>query len=127
MPAIRIEGFAGIAPRVSDRLLPSSGATVARNAKLISGELRGLHEMSVVHDFTALAYPVRRTFRIPVDLGAPIPIGPSDFWVPFTDATVDFIRTPVSNDSYERYYWTGDETLYSGTGNCAGSYSTCWH
>lgn len=115
MPSIRIEGFAGIAPRVSARLLPSSGAVVAQNAKLLSGELRGLHELKLVEDFTGLLPTVvRRAFRIPNDEDAPIPIGSSDFWVPFSDAEVDFINTPVSNDSYDRYYWTGDSTVYSG-------------
>ena len=45
MTAIRLEGFAGIAPRFSARLLPQQGATVAANVKLVSGELRGLHEL----------------------------------------------------------------------------------
>lgn len=115
MPAIRIEGFAGIAPKVSARLLPSAGATVARNAKLTSGELRGLHELKILEDFTSeLPTVIRRAFRIPNNIGVPIPIIDTDVWVPFEDADVDFIRTPVSNDSFERYYWTGDSTVYGG-------------
>jgi hypothetical protein len=114
MTAVRIEGFAGIAPRVSDRLLPPQGATVARNAKLLTGELRGLHELKVVKDFTGLGYAVRRAFRIPTDINTPIPIQGLDHWVAFQDADVDFIRSPLANDSFDRFYWTSDSTLYSG-------------
>lgn len=114
MTALRIEGFAGIAPRVSARLLPPQGATVARNAKLISGELRGLHELKVVKDFTGLGYTVRRAFRIPNSINSPIPISGLDFWLPFEDADVDFVRSPLTNDAHERYYWTSDSTTYGG-------------
>jgi hypothetical protein len=114
MVAVRIEGFAGIAPRVSDRLLPPQGATVAQNAKLLTGELRGLHELKIVKDFTALSTPVRRAFRIPADIDTPIPIQGTDFWLPFEDADVDFVRSPLTSDGHERYYYTGDSTVFGG-------------
>lgn len=114
MTAIRIEKFAGIAPKFSARLLPPQAATIAANLNLVSGELRGLHEPTPVKDFTSLMYTVRRAFRIPADITAPTPISPSDFWVPFENDTVDFVRSPTLSDSFERYYWTGDSTVYSG-------------
>jgi hypothetical protein len=108
--AVRVEGFAGIAPRVSARLLPPQGATVTRNAKLTSGELRGLHELKVVKSFTDLTFNVRRAFRIPANIDIPIPIDGFDYWKPFEDADVDFVRSPLTSDAYDRYYWTGDES-----------------
>lgn len=114
MTAIRLEGFAGIAPRFSARLLPQQGATVAANVKLVSGELRGLHELKTIQDFSGIGYTVRRAFRIPADITVPIPLANTDTWIPFQDSTVDFVRTPVQGDSFERYYWTGDNQLYSG-------------
>lgn len=114
MTAVRVEGFAGIAPRVSDRLLPPQGATVAQNAKLLTGELRGLHELKIVKDFTNLSTPVRRAFRLPFDITAPIPINPNDYWIQFQDADVDFLRSPLANDGFERFYWTSDSTYYGG-------------
>lgn len=114
MTSLRIEGFAGIAPRYSDRLLPPQSATIASNVKLVSGELRGLHEIKTIQDFSAIGYTVRRAFRIPNAVATPVPIDGADTWIPFTDEAVDFIRTPVQGDSFERYYWTGDSTLYSG-------------
>lgn len=112
MAAIRIEGFAGIAPRYSDRLLPPNAATIAANVKLVSGELRGLHEVLPIVDFSSLGFTVRRAFRIPGDIESPVPINSlTDVWLPFEDDGVDFVRTPVLGDTYERYYWTGDSSL----------------
>ena len=110
MTVIKIDTFAGIAPRVSARLLPKNGATRADNAKLLSGELRGLHEAQIIKDFNPLSptNPVARAFRIPNALTSPTPIQPSDSWIFFYDPNVDFVRTPVLQDSFERYYWTGD-------------------
>jgi hypothetical protein len=112
MTSIKIDNFAGVAPRMSARLLPYNGATTAANAKLLSGELRGLRETQVLHDFGLT--PTVRAYRLPATVGAPLPLGSSDFWVGFDSNEVDFVRTPVLEDSFERYYWTSDETSYSG-------------
>lgn len=124
MTAIRIENFSGIAPRWSARLLQQNQAQQAQNAKLLSGELRGYCEPTVLHDFNAdgLDYAVARAFRLPASVDAPIPIGNSDKWIGFPDAGVDFVRTPVLEDSFERYYWTGDDTLTAFSG--APAYNT---
>lgn len=113
---LKIENFSGIAPRWSTRLLPQNAAQLSQNAKLLSGELRGFHETSLLKDFNplALGYTVQRAFRLPSSVGAPIPISGSDQWITFRDAGVDFVRTPVLQDSFERYYWTGDTTHFSG-------------
>ena len=114
MTALRLEQFAGIAPRYSDRLLQPQQSTIAKNVRLLSGELRGLHEAKTIADFSADSTVVRRAFRIPGNILAPVPFDPADRWIPFKDDEVDFLRTPVQGDSYERYYWTGDSTTYGG-------------
>lgn len=116
MASIKIQGFAGVAPRFSPRLLPQAGAQTAANVKLLSGELRGLHETQVLFDFNLLSPPqvVSRAFRLPLTVGAPIPISGSDEWIGFLDPNVDFVRTPVLEDSFERYYWTGDSSRLGG-------------
>lgn len=116
MASIKIQNFAGIAPRYSTRLLPQNGAQVAANAKLLSGELRGLHEAQLLYDFNPLtpAHPIQRAYRLPLTVGAPIPIAGSDGWIGFYDPNVDFVRTPVLEDSFERYYWTGNSYQNSG-------------
>ncbi len=112
MTAIRIENFGGIAPRMSNRLLKENQAVTAANGKLLSGELRGLRETQLLHDFENSA--ITRGYRLPASVDAPIPIGNSDFWVGFEDPDVDFVRTPVLEDSFERYYWTSDSTKNNG-------------
>lgn len=117
MTTLKVSNFAGVAPRYSARLLPNNAATRADNAKLLSGELRGLRETTVLHDFNdtgTLDPPIVRAYRLPTSVAAPIPIQQTDQWIGFTDAEVDFVRTPVTQDSFERYYYTGDGTTYSG-------------
>jgi hypothetical protein len=116
MASIKIQNFAGIAPRYSNRLLPPNGAVTASNAKLLSGELRGLHEAQLLFDFNPLtpSAPVTRAYRLPQTVGAPIPISGSDSWIGFYAAGVDFVRTPVLEDAFERYYWTGNTSYNSG-------------
>lgn len=118
MTIIKVDNFAGIAPRYSARLLANNAAVRADNAKLLSGELRGLRESQLIYDFNTdadpLDPPILRAFRLPASVTSPLPIGTSDFWKGFTDADVDFVRTPVLGDSFERYYWTGDDTEHSG-------------
>lgn len=115
MTTIKIDNFAGIAPRWSARLLPQSGAVRADNCKLLSGELRGLRETQQLFDFGDFGgLTVARAYRLPATVNAPIPIGNSDFWVGFTDPETDFVRTPVLEDTFERYYWTGDSSRHGG-------------
>ena len=112
MTTIKIDNFSGISPRTSARLLPYNGAVTAANAKLLSGELRGLHASSLVHDFGTT--PTVRAYRLPATVDAPLVSGVQDFWVGFNSNEVDFVRTPVLQDQFERYYWTSDETRYNG-------------
>lgn len=116
MASIKIQGFAGVAPRFSPRLLPQAGAVTAANVKLLSGELRGLHETQLLFDFNPLSppNPIARAYRLPLTVGAPIPISSADEWIGFSDLDVDFVRTPVLEDSFERYYWTSDSTRLGG-------------
>ncbi len=112
MTSLKIENFGGIAPRMSNRLLQPNQAVTAANGKLLSGECRGLRETQLLHDFGNSL--ISRGYRLPATVSAPIPIGSSDTWIGFQDPDVDFVRTPVLEDSFERYYWTSDSTLNSG-------------
>jgi hypothetical protein len=115
MTTLKVENFAGIAPRWSARLLPPTGAVRADNCKLLSGELRGLRATQLLHDFGAFGgNVVARAYRLPATVGAPIPLNNSDFWLGFADPEVDFVRTPVLEDSFERYYWTSDSSSHGG-------------
>lgn len=105
MTVIKLEDFGGLVPRMSDRLLPVSAATYARNTKLLSGEIRGFRNPNLIKDFSLLSYTVRRAYRweYPDQYG-----DTQEFWQTFASADVDVLRSPILNDQYDRYYWTGD-------------------
>lgn len=100
MSGIKLEGFQGLAPRYSKRLLPPMAAQVASNTKLLAGEIRGFRALREEADLTGTASVVRRTLRIP---GAP------DTYKSFNSRDVDIIRSPLINDTFDRYYWAGED------------------
>lgn len=104
MTALKLEGFMGLIPRVSARLLPQTSATTARNAKLLSGEARGFRTPRVVKDLTGEYFTVRRAFRIEYMDYEEI----EELWVAFDSLNVDFVRSPLVNDGFNRFYWAGD-------------------
>jgi hypothetical protein len=61
---------------------------------------------------------VRRAFRVVDNAG----VNP-DTWLTFDSRDVDIVRSPIVNDSYDRYYWAGDgrprmntyANIYAGT------------
>lgn len=103
MVAFKLEDFSGIVPRQSRRLLPPNAATVARNTKLLEGELRGFHKPVLLNDLSAVGFPIGRVYRIPASV-----TGGSDAWLYFQTQNVDIVRSPVLNDSFNRYYWASD-------------------
>lgn len=103
-PAIKLEGFRGMIPRLSDRLLPPMAASVARNTKLLNGEIRGYRELRENASFVGGGVsPVKKAFRV-VD---PDGVNP-DAWLTFASRDVDILRSPLKNDTHDRYYWAGD-------------------
>jgi hypothetical protein len=103
MTSFRLQGFGGLIPRLSKRLLPDTAATTARNTKLLSGELRGFRALRQFADFTGEYFTVRRAYRIPPRVGYD-----EDTWLTFDSRDVDIVRSPIVNDRFDRYYWAGD-------------------
>jgi hypothetical protein len=104
MTAVKLEGFTGLIPRVSSRLLPNMSATTARNTKLLSGEARGFRVPRQVKDLSGNYMTIRRAYRIPyADYEYE-----NDAWLFFDSRDVDIVRSPLVNDQYDRYYWAGD-------------------
>lgn len=103
MVALKLEAFGGLIPRLSRRLLPPPSAFVARNTKLLEGELRGFHRPTLVTDLSGLGFTVGRAYRIPASV-----TGSTDAWLAFQSQNTDIIRSPVLNDSFNRYYWASD-------------------
>lgn len=104
MAGFKLEGFMGLAPRTSDRLLQPMQATRADNTKLLNGELRGYRRPRELADLTDEGFTVRRAFRVRDTSG----FNYADEWLAFDSQDVDVIRSPIKNDQFDRYYWAGD-------------------
>lgn len=92
---IRLSPFAGMAPRVSGKLLSNEQAQLAKNCKLKSGELRALRGTSSVWT------PTKVGNKQSIHLFA------KQFWFHWlTD--VDVVRGAIPSDTTERTYYTGD-------------------
>jgi hypothetical protein len=104
--ALRIEKFMGMAPKISNRLLPDSAGSSAKNVRLLSGELRGIRAPKVLHTFPdpGGGNRIKSAFHAFKNDG-------TEVWKGFTKADVDVARAPLVNDSYLRYYWTGDQAF----------------
>lgn len=124
MAALRMQAFMGMLPARDVRLLPNEQAKQATNIYTGGGSLKPvraprriiqtgqLAQLDFIQNdmvqgdddlLNALSPDVRRVFRIPnapdiLDLDQSI-------WMLFEDPDTTVLRTPVSNDSFERYYW----------------------
>ncbi len=115
MTAFRLQGFRGLIPRLSKRLLPDTAAVFSSNTKLLSGELRGYNMPQEFDDFTLESFTVKKAHRIEYDdYGTP-----ASAWVLFNNVNVDVVRSPVLNDSFDRYYWAGESNTIGSTSSSA--------
>lgn len=94
MPSIDIQNFGGIAPRLSDRLLPQNAATIAENCKLWSGEIRPFRAPRI--DDTVLKDGMLETVH-----------NINGFWLSW-NGDVDVVRGFIPGDTTGRVYYTGD-------------------
>lgn len=90
-----ISGFNGAVPRLTLYGLPDNVAAFATNVKLVSGEVRGLHTLTLLKDF--LDPTLNYAFRIPDPPN-------EDIWLKFQSPDAVVIRSPVTNDAHDRYY-----------------------
>ena len=103
MTAFKLENFGGIRPRVSARLLPNNAAVTAENTKLLEGELRGYHNPALFKDLSGFGFTVGRAYRIPASVTTTV-----DVWMAWESPNTDIVRSPVLNDTFNRYYWASD-------------------
>lgn len=100
MVAFRLTDFMGMVPAKTSRSLPDAAGAAASNVDLSAGGLRGVRTRSML---TTLDATTKRVFRIPT--GALDDLASGSYWMQFTDADTDVVRTPIVNDSYERFFW----------------------
>lgn len=96
MTGFRIQGFGGLIPRLSDRLIPDNAARVATNVKLYSGELSPIKQPLSVFE-TNHAGALQTFSRMPDGAGST--------WLGFT-ADTDVVRAPIAGDTTSRRYYT---------------------
>jgi len=103
---MKVTDFGGMIPRRSRTLLPDNAAEHAANCFLLSGALRGLHQLYPVVDLNRSP-----TYEpsAPAQIAFPVGSYSGDYdWKGFASRDVHFIKGAVTNDAYNRYYWTGD-------------------
>ena len=101
MTFIKLQAFGGMIPRHGEQVIPDVSATQATNTLLLSGELRSLNSSQIVQDLRSVTEDVERVFRVVSDTGV-------YNWVTFPDKSVDFLKGPLVNDAFDRYYWTSE-------------------
>lgn len=126
MTSIRLTKFSGMMPAVDDRLLPDQNASYAQGVHFGEGTLRGFRPTASV--FSMVGPSNLKVFRFPNDPTLPGTV--NDFsnsvWMEFNTRDVDVLRSPVTDDSYQRLYWASAATgarYNTGAGVRAGSQS----
>lgn len=99
MPAIKQSIFGGMLPMRDPQLLPDAASQNARNVRLDGGSLKPVNEAT---SLAALTAGTRKVFRIPTGDVNDLSLS---HWMEFTDPDTRIVRTPLVNDSFERYYW----------------------
>ena len=99
MPAIKLDKFEGIVPRVTDKLLPERAAQTAQNVDLLSGRLQPFEDVGTATAIGASkisAYLWRRNS--------------SSEWLTWT-TDVDVVKGPIADDTKERIYYIDNGTM----------------
>jgi len=104
MVAVKLDNFGGMIPSSDERLLPQNRASNSENTWLYTGALEGMWGLTSVH---TLADPLaKKVYRIPTGTYDKGRIADS-FWIEFGNQDVDVLKTPLTNDSFERFYFCG--------------------
>lgn len=101
MTKVVIPRFGGMVPRTSPRLIDDTQAAFASNCKLTNGSLVGFGAPGLVG---VVALPpgmtlARRAFPIYRPDG-------SIFWFPRSSLDASLVKSTVTGDSFNRFYWT---------------------
>ena len=104
MPPLKLDSFGGMIPAWSDRLLPDGQSALAINTYLLSGALTGWRQPKLLTPLKNGA--AQYVFRVPNKATNDTRIiAPDSFWMEFSDPDTNVIRTPVADDSFDRYYF----------------------
>ena len=110
MSAIKLERFGGMLPAWDDRLLPEGQAALSVNCYPFSGALIGWRQPKLLH--TLLSGTTKFAYRVPNKTTNNTAITAADsFWMEFDDADTNVVRSPVVNDSFDRYYFASPSVV----------------
>lgn len=99
MPAFRVQGFAGMIPRLDARLLGPNQAQTAVNCLLLDGDIVPLKNPLVVTRPNKTG-PLKSIYRMVDSAGA-------EYWLSW-NRDVNVRKGPVAGDTLQRTYYTGD-------------------
>lgn len=113
MPAFKLDRFIGEIPRLSRQQLPDNAATVARNCRLLSGNIRALHAPAATRSFSGASFTPLFAYHLRESSIKDDPTDPTagpfvypETWIPFRHQETSIVKGPVTKDRFERYYWT---------------------
>ena len=107
MVALKLQNFGGMIPAVDDRLLPKDQASSSQNAWLYHGTIEGLPEPYAI--YTSSSAATNKVYRIPKQYYDKNHISDS-YWLEFNNPDTDVLRSPITSDSYERFYWASSQS-----------------
>src|SRR4029077_19201973 len=104
MTALKLDKFGGLLPAWDSRLLPEGQADYAENCYLFSGSLIGWRQPKLLYRLkdSAAKYVFPHPNRDTNNTGN---TEEDLFWMEFVDPDTTVMRTPVVNDSFQRYYF----------------------
>lgn len=101
MTVLRVTAFSGTSPRTDDRLLRDNMATVALNTKLQTGTIKPYREPAQVTTLSKSG-EIKTIYKFGEEI-----TNETQYWFHWT-TDVDVVKGPLSDDPYERTYFTGD-------------------
>lgn len=105
MAGFVMRGFRGMRPIVDSKLLDPSEAQEALDVRLSSGNIEPVEDNTTVVAMKSLVpSAVQTIFRARDNVDETLN------WFEFTE-DVDVVRSPITQDSYNRLYWTGQDVF----------------
>jgi hypothetical protein len=100
--ALKIIAFAGMIPKVDDRLLPDNASADATNTYFYNGKLEGMCQATFIRNLTNPDAVF--TYRIP-NLTSDMSQAVDSTWLEFLDVNTNVLKPAILEDQFQRYYW----------------------
>lgn len=104
MAGFVMRGFRGMRPIVDSKLLDPSEAQEALDVRLSSGNIEPIENNTTVTELKTVSGVVQTIFRARDNVNEALN------WFEFT-TDVDVVKSPITQDVYNRIYWTGQDVF----------------